>query len=257
MKISPEAKQKIQLVLAAAILIAAARSAYILYERHVSKIEEAKRQSTALNPDYYVTPKKLYPYDLKSARQLTQQPVWVKEGYRYTYYAYDRGRHHADFGHEAGTLLPIQRLQISDVVTDVSPGAHDQRQVLAVFEQDGKSYAFPIGAMAGKEYQIYSDEMLFVQDPHELYKHWPSDVWDAISKHDVKPGMNELQADFAIGMGVPEPSSDPGVKTVKYPNGGKPVIVTYRNGKAAEIKAGTTARQFADWPFSALFYTNL
>ena len=38
------------------------------------------------NADYYVTPKKLYPYDLKSAQQLTQQPVWMKEGYRYTYY---------------------------------------------------------------------------------------------------------------------------------------------------------------------------
>lgn len=241
MKITPEAKQKIQLVLAAAILIAAARSAYILYERHVSQIEAAKKQSSALNPDYYVIPKKLYPYDLKSARQLTQQPVWVKEGYRYTYYPYNSVRHHADFAHEAGTLLPLQQLHIDDVVTDLSPEARDQQQMLAVFQQDGKSYAFPIGVVVGKEYQIYSDEMLFIQDPHELYKHWPADVWDAISKHEVKPGMNELQADFAIGMGVPEPSGDPAVKTVKYPNGGKPLIVTYHNGKAAEIKQGTAA----------------
>lgn len=241
MKLSPEARQKIQLVLVAAILIAATRSAYILYERHVSKIEEAKRQSTALNPDYYVTPKKLYPYDLKSARQLTQQPVWVKEGYRYTYYPYDTARHRTDFAHEMGTLLPIQKLQIKDVVTDVSPSAKEQRQVMAVFEQDGKSYAVPIGIEVAKNYQIYSDEMFYIQDPRELYKHWPSDVWTAITNHEVKPGMNELQADFAIGMGVPELSSDPEVKTVKYPNGGKPLIVTYRNGKAAEIKQGTAA----------------
>lgn len=241
MKLTPEARQKIQLVLAVAILIAATRSAYILYERHVSKIEAARKQSTALNPDYYVIPKKLYPYDLKSARQLTQQPVWVKEGYRYTYYPYDAVRHHTDFTHEAGTLLPIQKLQIKDVVTDTSPQAREQRQVMAVFEVDGKNYAVPIGVEVAKNYQIYSDEMFFIQDPHELYKHWPADVWDAISKHAVKPGMNELQADFAIGMGVPEPSSDPEVKTVKYPNGGKPVVVTYRNGKAAEIKQGTAA----------------
>lgn len=241
MKLTPEARQKIQLVLVAAILIAATRSAYILYERHVSKIEEAKRQSTALNPDYYVTPKKLYPYDLKSARQLTQQPVWVKEGYRYTYYPYDTARHRTDFAHEMGTLLPIQKLQIKDVVTDVSPSAKEQRQVMAVFEQDGKSYAVPIGIEVAKNYQIYSDEMFYIQDPRELYKHWPSDVWTAITNHEVKPGMNELQADFAIGMGVPELSSDPEVKTVKYPNGGKPLIVTYRNGKAAEIKQGTAA----------------
>ena len=80
--------------------------------------------------------------------------------------------------------------------------------------------------------------MLFIQDPHELYKHWTADIWDAINKHEVKPGMNELQVGFAIGMGIPDPSSDPAVKTVKYPNGGKPLIVTYRYGKVAEIKAG-------------------
>jgi hypothetical protein len=241
MKLTPEAKQKIQLILAAAILIAAARSAYILYERHVAKIEQAKRQSTALNPDYYVTPKKLYPYDLKSARQLTHQPVWVKEGYRYTYYPYDEARHRTDFEHPAGTLLPIQELHIKDVVADVSPGARDQRQVMAVFEQDGKNYAVPIGVEVAKNFQIYSDEMFYIQDPHDLYKHWAADVWDAIAKHEVKPGMNELQADFAVGMGVPEPSNDPAVKTVKYPNGGKPLVITYRDGKAQDIKQGTAA----------------
>jgi hypothetical protein len=189
--------------------------------------------------DYYVVPKKLYPYDLKSARQLTQQPVWVKEGYRYTYYPYDLARHRTDFSHEAGTLLPLQRLEIKDIATDFSPGSSDQRQVIAIFEQDGKTYAVPIGVAIGKDYRIYSDEMLFIQDPHELYKHWPSDIWESIGKHEVKPGMNELQTDFAVGMGVPEPSSDPSVKTVKYPNGGKPLVITYRNGKAAEIKAET------------------
>ena len=239
MRISPGAKQKIQLVLAAAILIAAVRSGYILYERHITRIEQAKKHSTALNPDYYVVPKKLHPYDLKSARQLTQQPVWVKEGYRYTYYPYDTARHRTDFAHEAGTLLPLQRLQIKDIAIDVSPGARDQKQVIAIFEQDGRTYALPIGVEIGKEYRIYSDEMLFIQDPHELYKHWPSDVWDSIGRHEVKPGMNELQTDFAVGMGVPEPSIDPAVKTVKYPNGGKPLVITYRNGKAAEIKADT------------------
>jgi hypothetical protein len=93
----------------------------------------------------------------------------------------------------------------------------------------------------GGDYQIYSDEMLYIQDPHELYKHWPAEVWEAIGKHEVKPGMNELQADFAIGMGVPERSDDPTVKTVLYPNGGNPVSITYRNGKAAEIKPGSSS----------------
>ncbi len=238
MHISPELKQKIQLVLLIAIAVAAVRAGYILYQRHVTRLEEARRQAPPLNPDYYVIPKKLHPYDLESARELTKQPVWVKEGYRYTYYPYDPVRRRTDFSHEAGLLLPIERLQIKDVVTDISPGSPDQRQVMAVFVNDSKTNAFPIGAVKGNDYQIYSDEMLYIQDPRELYKHWPADIWQAIDHHEVKPGMNELQVDFAIGMGIPEKSNDPSLKTVNYPNGGKPLTITYRDGKAVEIKPG-------------------
>jgi hypothetical protein len=109
---------------------------------------------------------------------------------------------------------------------------------MAVFEKDGKNYAFPIGSVKGGNFQIYSDEMLYIEDPHQLYKHWPADLWDAIERHEVKPGMNEIQADFAVGMGIPQRSDNPDVKTVNYPNGGKPLRVTYRDGKAVEIGAG-------------------
>jgi len=234
---SPETKKRIEWLLAAAILVAGARTGYILYQRHARQASQTEPRELPLNPDYYVTPKKLYPYDLKSARQLTQQPVWVKEGYRYTYYPYVN--HRSDFAHEGGLLLPIEQLQIKDVVTDISPGSPDQRQVMAVFEKDSKAYAFPIGSVKAGEYQIYSDGMLYIQDPHDLYKHWPAEVWQAIGQHQVKPGMNELQADFAIGMGVPDRSNDPDVKTVRYPNGGQPLTITYRDGKAAEIRQGS------------------
>jgi len=233
---TPETKQKIQFVLALAILVAGTRTGYILYERHSAKVEQARQQASPLNPDYYVTPKKLYPYDLKSARQLTQQPVWVKEGFRYTYYPYANQR--ADFANSAGQLLPIQKLQVKDVVLDRTPGSKNEQQVLALFEKDGRTYAFPIGSLKEGNYQIYSDEMLYIQDPHELYRHWPPEAWQAIDEHQVKPGMSELQADFAIGMGIPERSSDAEVKTVNYPNGGKPLSITYRDGKAAEIRQG-------------------
>ena len=239
MEIDPDVKQKIQIVLALAIAVAAVRTGYILYERHTSNRAETRSPAAAppLNPDYYVTPKKLYPYDLKSARQLTEQPVWVKEGYRYFYYPYNRGTHRTDFTHEAGLLLPIQRLEIKDVVTDVVPNSSGQKAVMALFEQDGKTYAFQVGLLKDGEYKIYSDEMLYVQDPRELYKHWPADVWHSVEQHQVKPGMNELQADFAIGMGRPDRQSDSSWKTVHYPNGGNPVTITYHDGKATEIKA--------------------
>jgi hypothetical protein len=235
-----EAKQRIQIVLAVAIAVSAARAGYIVYQRHSeAKQEEAAEQAAPLKADYYVTPKKLRPYDLKSARQLTERPVWVKEGYRYTYYRFDPARKKSDFSKGAGLLLPLEKLNIKDVVLDASPGSADQRQVMAAFEKDGKSFAFPIGSSKAGEFQIYSDEMLFIQDPHDLYNHWPADVWNAIDSHQVKPGMNELQSDFAIGMGMPDKSSDASVRTLHYPNGGKPLVVVFRNDKATEITPGS------------------
>ncbi|HEY3619933.1 MAG TPA: hypothetical protein VGK96_24245, partial [Candidatus Sulfotelmatobacter sp.] len=110
--ISPEARQKLQLALLLAIVVAGVRAGYILYQRYEDRVAADKLKQAAnvgySNPDYYVNPKKLHPYDLKSARQLMLQPVWVKEGYRYTYYAYDAATKRVDFAHEAGLLLPIE-----------------------------------------------------------------------------------------------------------------------------------------------------
>jgi hypothetical protein len=240
MAVDPEFQKKLQVFLVAAIVLAGGRAAYVVYERREAMKEDAKpRQETALKADYYVTPKRLHPYDLKSARQLTGQPVWVKVGYQLTYYPYDQERHKADFGHEAGTLLPLQKLAIQDVVTGVSPLAPGIKQVLACFSVEGKSYAVPIGAEQGSDFRIYSDDIFFIEDPHDLYKHWPADVWRKIDAHEVQAGMSELQAIFAIGIGIPQGSGDHGSRTLYYANGGKPLAITFRNDKAVEIKAGS------------------
>ena len=239
MQLDAETKKKIQIVLLLAIVIAAGRTGYVLYERSREPAKPAAQPAAPpLNADYYVTPKKLYPYDLKSARELTTMPTWVKEGYRYYYYPYNRAAKRTEFGHEAGLLLPIQRLEIKDVVTDTVPGSHGEKAVMALFEQGGKSYAFQIGIVNDGTYKIYSDQMLYIQDPRELYKHWSPDVWQSIDKHEVKPGMNEMQAVFAVGMGRPEPQRSSDWKTVHYPNGGKPLTITYHAGKATEVKEG-------------------
>jgi hypothetical protein len=241
--ISEEAKKRIQIALALAVVVAGVRAGYILYERHEDYVA-AQKQALAKNAgysnaDYYVAPKKLYPFDVKSAKQLMLQPVWVKEGYRYTYYPYDVARKRVDFAHEAGLLLPIERMEIKDVVTGTPAGAGSRRQVMAVFQEEGKSYAVPIGFETEGQYKIYSDEMFFVEDPHELYKHWPADVWQAVAQHEVKPGMNELQADFAVGMGELDAGSSSDERTLRYANGGKPLVVIYRGGKAVEVRPGT------------------
>lgn len=224
----------IQIVIAVAIVAAAINLYLTIRQRHTG-VTVAKQPEAALDPDYYVTPKKLHPQDLKDAKELTKQPVWVRDGYRYAFYPYNG---HSDFDHPAGTLGPIQMLEIKDVVLDRTPGSSSQKQVMAVFEQDGKRYAFPIGIEEHGDYKIYSDEILFIQDPHELYKHWSADVWNAIDKHEVKPGMNELQAFFAIGMGSPEGTGMSNPRIVDFPNDGHPVRVTFTNGKATEIQPG-------------------
>jgi len=230
-----------KVALALAVVVAGLRAAYILYERHedyvaAQKQEQAKKAGYS-NQDYYVTPKKLHPYNLNSAHQLTEQPVWVKEGYKYTYYRYVPVVKSVDFAHEAGLLGPIERVDIKDVMVVPAPGG--RRQMVAIFEKDGHSYAVPIGFESDGQYKIYSDEMFYVEDPHELYKHWPAEVWQAVAQHEVKPGMNELQADFAVGMGTLDAGSSSAERTLRYANGGNPLVVIYRDGKAEEVKPGS------------------
>jgi hypothetical protein len=240
MAIDPEFQKKLQVFLAVAIVLAGGRAAYIVYERHEAMKEDAKpRQETALKADYYVTPKRVHAYDLKSARQFTAQPVWVKYGYQLTYYPYDSKRHKTDFGNEVGALPPLQKLAIQDVVTDVAPQAPGNKQVMACFSLEGKNYAVPIGAEKGDDFKLRADDIFFIEDPHDLYKHWPADIWKKIDAHEVQAGMSELQASFSIGAGVPEGSGDYGSRTLHYSNAGKPLVITFQNDKAVEIKAGS------------------
>ncbi len=235
-----ELRQRLQILLALAVVVAGARVAYIFYERHESDAELAKKnRPLELDPDYYVIPKKLHPYDLKSARELTKQPVWAKVGYAYTCYPYNKASRTVDFSRESGRVLPIEQLQIKDVILATSPRAPGAKQVMVVFDKDDRSNAFSIGSFENGDYHIYSDEMLFIEDPHQLYRHWPPQIWDAIDKHQVIAGMNELQTDFAIGIGYPEGSAPMGNRTIKYPNGGSPLVVTFENDRATHISSGS------------------
>lgn len=224
----------IQVALLLAVVLAAIRVFVIFKSRSATDFGKQETQAAPLNADYYVTPKKLYAHDLKSARELTKQPAWVREGYRYTYYPYN-GR--TDFRHAEGLLGPIEKLQITDVVVEKSPAAAN-RQVMAVFEKNGKKFSFPIGLVEGNDYQLYIDEILYIQDPRELYKHWPAEMWQAIDAHEVKPGMNEIQATFSVGAGSLESGARTDQRVIRYENGGNPLTVTFRDGKAVEINRG-------------------
>jgi len=227
----------IQAVLLVVIIAAGIR--FYLYMRdrgRTAALAPPTQQEVALDADAYVMPKKLHPQDLQDAKELTKQPAWVRAGYQIVYYPFNG---HTDLKQESGKLAPIEKLDIKDVVVDRPP--QGEKQVMAVFEKDGKRYAFTIGNAEDNSYKIYSDDILFIQDPHELYKHWTADVWQAIDNHQVKPGMNELQASFAVGVGVPEGTGTSNQRVVNYLNNGHPLRVTFDNGKATEIVPGAAS----------------
>jgi hypothetical protein len=231
-------RQLIQLVLAIALVAAALRLGLIYHNRHARG--PAARPPAALDPDYYVVTKKLHAYDLRTARAgMVGHPAWVREGYKFTDYPYDSGARRADFAHPVGLLLPLEQLNVRDVVQAPPPAAGELPQIVAVFERGGHEFAVPIGARRGEDYTLYADDMLFFEDPHQLYRHWPPEVWLAVDRHQALPGMNEIQASFALGMGIPQRADDVAGKTVVYPNGGNQITVIFRAGKAAEIRPGS------------------
>ena len=227
-------RRNIQVVLAIVMAAAAVRVAIIHHQRNQPSAHKPLEQAAPFPSSYYVVPRKLHAYDRKSLQELAKQPVWVKEGYRYTFYPYE---HHADFKHPAGLLGPLEKLEIREVVKDRGPGPGTPPQLLAVFARQGRSYAVPVGQVQGDEYRIYADEIFFLDDPRRLYD-WPTAIWQAIDAHQASPGMDEIQASFALGMGIPQRSGDPREKTVVYPNGGNQVVITYRDGRAIAINGG-------------------
>jgi hypothetical protein len=229
---SIKTRNLVQIVLILALVAAAIRLAIIYSGRAGRPAQPEQAAAPPLNPEAYVVPKKLYISSLKSAQQLVGQDVWIKEGYRYSFYPYERT---VDFAHAAGLLLPLEKMKIEKVTTAAAAGDRE-RQIVAVFSESGKHYAVPIGVESGGDASIYADEMFFYEDPQSLYSFWSPQIWDAIHKHQVLKGMNEIQAAFAVGMGVPEPGASQELKTVNYPNGGKPLVVTYNNGRAVDIK---------------------
>jgi hypothetical protein len=223
--------------LAILLLIAAAAVRLVIVFRERSATpEEAKVEAPPLEADYYVSPRKLHDYDVKSLRQdLVGRTVWVKEGYRYSIYPVDAAGKRADLKRAAGTAAPIEKLDITAVMTAPTPSTPSQQQVLAVFRRGNAAFALPVGVLKGSNATIFADEIFFYEDPRQLYKHWPAGTWEAVTRHEVRSGMNEFQVGFAAGMGIPEPSAGAREKVVHYPNGGHPLTVTYRDGHAIQI----------------------
>ena len=238
-------RKRIQIILIIGVVLVAARTAYIFYQRR-QPLPRQNQETYSSNLDDYVTPPKVFPYDLSSAKkELVGKTVWVRAGNAVPYYRYNPASHEANLAHQAGLLPPLEKLQIKDVILQKMPVALKarevavvQKQVLAVVEMPGEkgSVAAPIGTAVGEDFNFTANDVFFFADPHRLYKHWPPDIWNAIDQHQAKVGMNELQASFAFGTSANVSSGDYGNRTIEYTNNGNPVKATFEKNHAVSVE---------------------
>jgi hypothetical protein len=242
-------KRTIKINLIICGLIAMVGVGYIVYSRRDPGTAPKKAAPTySANLDDYVTPRKIVPYDVDSAKkELMGKPVWVKSGNSIPYCSYDTAAHSVNFKKKIGLLPPLAKLQVKDVVLQREPVAVKvgqvaviQKQIMAVFEKDGEpgTFAASFGTNTGDDYSFTANEAFFFDDPHELYKHWPADVWSAIDHHEARQGMSELQASFALGSAINADPGDFGNRTIEFVNAGKPVTVVFEKNKAVSVTPG-------------------
>lgn len=215
--------------------------AYVIHQRKQPVVEKAKYEERPVTDDEVVQPRKMYIATLKGTKDLIGKTVWVQAGYSMDYYPYAAGR--VEFSHPIGVLPSVQQLTIDKIIEQKAPAnlatrvPTGDKQVLAVFRMpgDNKEYATAIGTIQGTDESYYCDQMFYYDDPHQLYKHWSPDVWQAVDQHKPKPGMNELQVAMALGTIQQSDSRDIGNRTVTYDAGGKKWSVSFAKDKATTV----------------------
>ena len=238
-------RKKLQITVIILVALAALRTGYIFYERSHPPQPAKSQPAYSSNLDDYVTPPRIQPYDLNSARkELVGKTVWVKAGNQLPYYPYNAATHQADLKRQTGLLPPLEKLQVEDVISQRAPAslvtgqvAVVQKKIMAVFRRAGQpgAYAAEIGTNLGDDFTFTVNDLFFLADPHELYKHWPPEVWQSIDQHQVREGMSELQASFALGTSANAGPGDYGNRTMEYTNDGNPVKVTFEKNKAIKV----------------------
>ena len=198
--------------------------------------------SSSIDADNYVTPRKIYPYDLKSAeKELVGKSVWVRPGAARAFYRY--GATGADTNHKTGVLPTLGQLDVKGVVVQtvavpIGPNVRiRRRQLLLVFTAPWQAgqYAIPIANENGDSYTFNVNEQFFFEDPHKLYAHWPPQIWAAVDRHEATQGMNELQVSFALGAETASSGGPYGNRWARYSTSGGATKVVFKNDKAVEV----------------------
>jgi len=193
--------------------------------------------------------RKLRPDSLKDVRELIGKTIWVSAGGQMDYYR--NASNHVDYAHPLGTLQGAVPMMVKSVFEQVAPKtgravfriAPGQRHVLIAFtlpksDTPTALYATPVGFFDVGKYTIYDDQLFFYDDPHELYKHWGTEMWSHIDKHEAVLGMTENQAMIALGQVMDPRGDQPGNRVINFDNNAHPVAIEFANGKAVKIMPG-------------------
>ncbi|MGH9597757.1 MAG: hypothetical protein ACRD3K_13255, partial [Edaphobacter sp.] len=213
----------------AVLILAIGGEAVWLHHERSEPVTVKAPEREVIPEDDLVFLKKKRPDSLKDVKELKGATVWVSAGGQLDYYPFVG--HTVQYARSAGTLLGAEPIVIEDAVEQVAPKAATFRipggdkQVLLVFTKpnDTKEYAAPVGYRQDGQYTFYTDEILFYDDPHELYKHWGPEIWKAVDTHQVILGMNERQVELALGQVSQSTSKSYGNRMVVFANVGKPM----------------------------------
>lgn len=224
---------------------------------HTEKVRNApvtipgQKVQRNLTQDETVVARKMFIDSVPSAKALDGKTVWLQAGYQVDYYPFHAGR--IDFAHPLGVLPGIQPVVVKNVLLQSAPASfksrlgRGDRNIFMVFAKPGSSeeYAATMGIVGGagqatNASHYYFDDLLYYDDPHQMYKFWPADVWKAVDAHEAKAGMNEMQTTMSLGQIQESGSKEYGNRTVHYTYGDhndKTASVTFVNDKATTVKA--------------------
>lgn len=218
---------------------------WLRHERAEPETPTASKAAEKIDPDDLVFLKKERPSSMADLKDLYGKTVWISAGGQMEYYPV--AGHRAEYAKSAGTLLGAEPLIVHDAIEQVAPKTATyrvpggDRQVLLVFTlpkstEPTREYAVPVGDQEGKDFTFYTDELLFYDDPHQLYSHWSPQIWQAVDAHQVILGMNERQVELSLGQVSKSVSNEYGNRMVVYANLGKPMAVTFVKNKVTAFR---------------------
>jgi hypothetical protein len=135
-------KKRLGITILIFVIAGGAEVGYLMWSRRDTSTPKKQEPTYSSNQDDYVTPHKIFPYNVESAKkELVGKPMWVKTGNVLPYYPYDAAAHTVNFKRQAGLLPPVAKLQVTDVVLarDTAPPKVGQitvvqKKIMAVFE---------------------------------------------------------------------------------------------------------------------------